>query len=349
MTDSAFNLLLEQLDRTGELLVIADENLRDAPLQPLPPQTKLLTNRFDLYRESGAAGLSSSFNDFDFSAFQNNRFDQILYRVSKEKAVVHHIINQSKRVLKTGGQLLLAGGKNEGLKTYGKKAELAFGCPVEQTKQGLVYLARISSDGREPATWLDDQNYPEIRQPVALKLADERILYSKPGLFGWNKIDQGSALLASSLNDFLRSFAKPPEQLLDLGCGYGYLSVMAQRLLPDAIITATDNNAAAVAACGRNFAHQGIKGEVIADDCAENIRQQFDAVICNPPFHQGFDNAEAMTDRFIRAAHRALKPGGLALFVVNRFVPLERKAAKLFATTTGIADNNSFKVIQLEK
>ena len=110
-----------------------------------------------------------------------------------------------------------------------------------------------------------------------------------------------------------------------------------------------DNNAAAIIACEKNFQAQQINGRVIADDCAENITEQFDAVICNPPFHQGFGIEGDLADRFLQACHSHLKAGGRALFVVNNFVPLERKARKYFSNVDLLAENGSFKLIILEK
>ena len=67
-------------------------------------------------------------------------------------------------------------------------------------------------------------------------------MYSKPGIYGWQKIDRGSALLIEQLSDVLASMARAPKRLADLGCGYGYLSIMAAQQLPDCQWLMTDNN-----------------------------------------------------------------------------------------------------------
>src|SRR5690606_9948663 len=70
-------------------------------------------------------------------------------------------------------------------------------------------------------------------------------IHSKPGLFGWNKIDQGSEFLIQSLPAMLGTMPRPPASLLDLGCGYGYLTLMTKDLpLQGRVLT--DNNAAAL-------------------------------------------------------------------------------------------------------
>ena len=62
-------------------------------------------------------------------------------------------------------------------------------------------------------------------------------LQSKPGIFGWKKIDVGTRLLIEALPDSI--FDNQPT-VLDLGCGYGLLS--AYSASKGATVTATDNN-----------------------------------------------------------------------------------------------------------
>lgn len=345
MTDPAFQLLLDPLrQEPGRQLLVSDENLHDAPLGELQNRDVLLvTNRYDLFERSRAQGIDSEYSDFDLNHLADGSFSQILYRVSKEKPVVHHIINQARRLLTAGGILTMTGAKNDGIKTYTEKTGHYFGDQQRPEKQGALYRARIRHlTSTEPA--LDDQQYPLIRPCIAWQ---DKQLFSKPGQFGWNKVDQGSAFLAAHLKDFFQGFDRPPTRILDLGCGYGYLSVMAAQLT-DAEITATDNNAAAVASCRRNFTEQQIKGAVLASNCGDSLTQLFDAVICNPPFHQGFDTDHGLTRRFLASCHRLLRSGGRALFVVNCFVPLERFAETDFDVQK-LDENRSFKLIGLSK
>lgn len=343
--DPSFQLLVQQLNQAeGPQLLVADENLRAAPLNQLPTETtSLITNRYDLYLQAKLLGFNCYYNDFDFSSFPDHSFKQVLYRVSKEKPVTHHIINDTRRLIPNGGTLILSGAKTDGIKTYTEKAANYFGSRATAKKHGNSYCATIPLLSSVESA-LDDKCYSQLRPCISL---DHVQLHSKPGLFGWNKIDQGSAFLAEHLSDFFKCFDEAPEHLLDLGCGYGYLSVMAHRHTK-ASITATDNNAAAITACSKNFSLVGIKGETIAADCAEGIDQEFDAIICNPPFHQGFSTNRSLTQRFVDSCHRHLRAGSMALFVINRFVPLESCAENLFQISP-FGENKSFKLVLLKK
>lgn len=342
--DRAFALLANAMAKSPDTTLLAlDENIRAPDLARIPRQSKLITNRYEIRDAAKAAGLDCDFSDFDFSAYPEDHFTQVAFRVAKEKPVTHHIINQAARLLAPGGRLLLSGAKNEGIKSYAKSAATLLQTSATISKEGTVYLAVIEKVRYCRDDLLDDKNYTQLRPAVTTA---DTTFYSKPGIFGWNKIDQGSLLLTKTLPDFFNLFATPPTTILDLGCGYGLLSVMASQWVT-ATFVATDNNAAAVVSCKKNFSNFGIAGEVIADDCARNISQKFTAVLCHPPFHRGFDTEGQLTEDFIQAASVHLKAGGMALFVANQFVPLESVGAKYFSTATRIAEDKSFKVVLL--
>ena len=138
-----------------------------------------------------------------------------------------------------------------------------------------------------------------------------------------------------------------PGTLLDLGCGYGYLSVAAHAHGASAI-TATDTCAAALLACAKNFAAHGIAGEVVPSDCADGIAERFDLVLCNPPFHRGFAADQELCARFFRAAAGHLHRAGRALFVTHRVVPAATLAQEVFRSCEQIAATSSFQVNLLQ-
>lgn len=343
MANIAFDLLIPHLQRaSGKTVWIADENLLNTRLSANAAVT-VIVNRFDLFTVLKQQDWNAHFSDFDFSEIADNSADTLIYRVSKEKPVVHHVINQARRVLKPGGLLLIAGDKGEGIKTYIDKAKKLFAgaCQAQKTSKDTWFAELTCPDGAS-STPLDDRNYTSLRPEAQ----DEHFEYwSKPGVYGWNKIDKGSAYLIEHLDAFLMTMPEPPQQILDLGCGYGYLSLNVSHL--DIPITATDNNAAAIAACERNFDRYPINGKVITADCGEGISGKFDLILCNPPFHAGFDVEGDLTDRFLQAAHDRLSYTGVACFVTNLHIPLERKARQLFHQVEVIASNSNFKLTRL--
>jgi 16S rRNA (guanine1207-N2)-methyltransferase len=344
MHDQALATLLtflQQPDRST--LWVADENALDAVGSiPVRDNLQLLTNRYDVEQTARLAGHQVTFSDFDFSPYGKHCFRCIVYRISKEKPVVHHVLNHASRLLVPGGQLLISGLKNEGVKTFIEKCRLHFG-NGSSGKHGIAYLGNFTQNTDTPnVNWLDDQDYALLR----LMQTQDLEFLSKPGLFGWQKTDRGSAFLLEQLPLALSSLATPPQSMLDLGCGYGYLTLMS-RHMPLSRRVATDNNAAALLAMSANALRSGLDVHVVADDAGASLRESFDIILCNPPFHQGFVVEGEMTEKFLRNTRRLLSSTGMALFVVNVFIALEQKAVSVFSSVNTIANNGAFKVVML--
>lgn len=346
MIDISGQWLMQQIQQQleGNNLWCCDENLLNQipDAQHWPQKPQFISNRWDIARQAELLGFNSHFNDFDLSAIAANSIDHFFYRISKEKAVTHHLVNQALRVLKPQGILWICGKKNEGVKTYIEKACALFGSERKIQKEGENYFSSISKYLPGNLS-LEDEDYSQLRPCLNI---DQQLLYSKPGQFGWNKIDRGSDFLMAEVSRRYAQQTTTIDSLLDLGCGYGFLSI-ASRHLAIAERVLTDNNAAALLSARRNCDHLGLVAEIIASDAGQQLNRQFDLILCNPPFHQGFSVEGDLTDKFLRNAQRLLAKQGVAYFVVNQFIPLEKKAQPHFKSVTLLTQNNSFKIVEL--
>jgi len=339
--DSALNLLLNMLRSEREpCLWIADEHVVGIQQIPVNPAVEVISNRFDVADALSSQGWNSRFSDLNFSHLDDQSFTTVYFRLAKEKPLVNHVINQASRVLKPGGRLIISGEKSQGIKTYAKNAGQCLAGKAEIKKHGKYYLATIIR-GQQTSELLDDKDYSRLRSTLQYQGMD---ITSKPGQFGWDKLDKGSVLLAQQFGEIQ---INAPSTILDLGCGYGFLSLAAHQQWPDAEITATDNNAAALISCQKNFSQQAITGEVIAANCAGGVTKKHDLILCNPPFHQGFSVESDLTEQFISTAKRLCNPGGCALFVVNCFIPLERIANSHFKQQQLLLNDGHFKIFKL--
>ncbi|ROR99998.1 16S rRNA (guanine1207-N2)-methyltransferase [Sinobacterium caligoides] len=342
MTDLSSQQLVTLINQASDQdsLWFVDEATDIACLASVLPRENLtlISNRFELHQQAIMLGLNSSFSDFDVAIEQ--QFQQLFLRIAKEKPIVHFIINRSAELLVREGVLTLIGEKSDGTKTYIDKAKKFLGSSATAKKNNIIYTGQIRR--YSPGTPLPDKGYDKL-QPI------EGDFFSKPGVFGWNKVDQGSAYLIEQLEELLKQYkVKTGATLLDLGCGYGYLSVLANKI-SNFKITATDNNAVALCCCEHNFEQQQINGRVLASHVGNTIDERFDLILCNPPFHTGFDTDVDLTPLFLQQAKDHLKSDGLAVFVVNSFIPLETKAEGVFGKIDIVARNKQFKVVALSR
>jgi 16S rRNA (guanine1207-N2)-methyltransferase len=343
--DAIAQLLQHASNDIDPVLLVLDEH--QSPLQalqaPLHAESRALTNRYDVCTSARRQGWPCSFSDFLISRELLLDCKRALYRVSKEKRVVEHVLQSLWLQLPVGGELHIAGYKNEGIKTFAKRAKAAWDCSEELVRaDGQLHLyAFIKQADRAELLQTDDYH--------ALQTIGEwkgTPLLSKPGIFAWDRVDDGTGFLLEYLPQLLAGKSVESLRTLDLGCGYGLLALALVQAGCGEVV-ATDNNAAALRACEGNM-QQALPSQnisVVADDCGGNLRGSFDLILCNPPFHQGFDVEQDLTDRFLEAAFLLLKPGGQALFVVNAFIPLERKATVWFSQVEKVADNGRYKLV----
>ena len=122
------------------------------------------------------------------------------------------------------------------------------------------------------------------------------------GVFSREGLDRGTELLLEAIE------VGPCESMLDLGCGYGPIGIVAARLSEGGHVILTDVNERAVALARTNIAANGLRNaEVrIGDVYAPVDDMLFDHILCNPPIRAG----RGIVDRIIAEAPSHLLDGG---------------------------------------
>lgn len=108
---------------------------------------------------------------------------------------------------------------------------------------------------------------------------------SDNGVFSKNEIDYGSEFLVKT---FLESNKKNINNLLDVGCGYGFIGVTLAKIL-NAKVTMIDVNKRAVHLTKMNIEINKVNGECFESNIYENINNKYDLIISNPPIRAGKD------------------------------------------------------------
>ena len=128
MRDAALELLAPYLQVISVPTIwFADENVLPL-LQTLETEHEnlhIICNRYDIYQLAVKRSLSVEYNDF-IPAPRQSTPARILYRVSKEKSLVHYLLNLSARCLPDDGELVLTGQKQDGVKGYHDKLPVSY-------------------------------------------------------------------------------------------------------------------------------------------------------------------------------------------------------------------------------
>ncbi|TFH86601.1 class I SAM-dependent methyltransferase [Billgrantia azerbaijanica] len=245
--------------------------------------------------------------------------------------------------LPAGTPLELVGENQGGIKRVLKVlAALGLGCrKVDSARRCTLFATRLATVDLAPeAAWTT----------FDADLGDGRLtLASHPGVFGHNKLDEGTQLLLSCLPEALPGGEEAGRgDVLDLGCGDGILAAWLARRGHG--VTAVDVSSFAVAATRRTLAANGLGGEALESDVYSALGgRRFAAIVSNPPFHQERAIDYGPAARLIAEAPAHLMPGGRLILVANAFLPYPDRLERAFGGFEILADDRRFRVYRAVK
>ncbi|HEY8190356.1 MAG TPA: class I SAM-dependent methyltransferase [Micavibrio sp.] len=183
---------------------------------------------------------------------------------------------------------------------------------------------------------------PSWHENGAMRRHERTGVWTKPGLFSWDRIDPATALLRQYL----------PEQetgsFADFGCGYGAIALEILRRNPGCrSLTCIDADARALEACRRNIEERfpENKAEYRWQDLSQPAPGfKVDRIIMNPPFHRDKAESFALGQSFIARAKESLNPGGSLLMVANTHLPYEDRLRQLFKRIEKCHQAQGFKI-----
>ena len=172
----------------------------------------------------------------------------------------------------------------------------------------------------------------------------ELALLSDRGVFSHGHADPGSLALAKKME------LPKTGDILDLGCGYGALGLIAAKLAPYAQVSLVDINERATRLAIENAAANGITNiEVLTGDAPEVLGERtFDVVLCNPPIRAGKDEVF----RLLADAAARLRPGGALWLVIRTSQGAKsriRDIAPLFANIETVSRKRGYRIFRCDK
>ncbi|MGI4818156.1 MAG: class I SAM-dependent methyltransferase [Janthinobacterium lividum] len=244
-----------------------------------------------------------------------------------------YVLAQALRVLKVGGRLDVMAPKDKGGSRLAKELK-SFGLTFSEEAKAHHRRAKLARPEQVEA--LDD----------AIKGGAPRIVpgleaWSQPGIFAWDRIDTGTALLADALPAL-------KGKGIDLGCGYGALATVVLRSAAVTSLRMVDLDRRAIEAAKQNVSDERASFEW-ADVRTLEADGTLDFVVSNPPFHDGGIEDKRLGQKFIRKSAELLKKGGVAWIVANRHLPYEKDLNEVFKRVTMVADQNGFKIFEAVK
>ena len=247
----------------------------------------------------------------------------------ERRAVLAHAL----RALKPGGRIDAMAPKDKGGSRLKKELE-GFGLNVVDEPKAHHRRSRATVDA--PLAGLD-----EAIAAGAARIVPDTGLWSRPGVFAWDRIDAGTARLAGVLPPLKGAVA-------DLGCGVGVLSKVVLGSPAVASLTGVDLDRRAVEAARLNVTDPRASFDW-ADARNVPAAGDLDFVVMNPPFHDGGQEDRRLGQAFVRKAAEMLRKNGALWMVANRHLPYEADLNEAFRRVRVIDESAGYKIFEAVK
>lgn len=237
------------------------------------------------------------------------------------------------KALAPGGEFIVLAPKDKGGSRLAKELK-SFGCAISETSRRHHRICACE----RPAEPTGIEEAIREGQPV---LHEALGLWTQPGVFSWNRLDPGSALLLQHLPGLNGKGA-------DFGCGIGILSRAILTSPKVEHLTMIDIDRRATEMAARNI--DDPRAEVLWMDIrGKSALSGLNFVVMNPPFHDGGAEDRALGQSFILKAAEALRTGGTLWLVANRHLPYENVLKPLFKRVMPAIEAGGYKVYEAVK
>ena len=266
---------------------------------------------------------------------EGDGFDAALVLAGRHRGQNELRIAEALERVAPGGLVVVAGGKDDGIASLRKRVDELAPLDGHMPKyHGIAFWLRRPADMQAAAT---------LRAANPALLIEERF-HTAPGMFSFDRVDAGSKLLVDNLPGDLRGNAA------DFCAGWGYAAAeMAARSSGLSGLDLYEADFDALEAAKGNLANTVAQGFFWTDLLAEPVERRYDVIAMNPPFHRSRAAEPEIGAGMIRAAAKALKPGGRLFMVANRQLPYEPVLSAAFASHAELARDGMFKVFSARR
>ncbi|EDI0617943.1 23S rRNA (guanine(1835)-N(2))-methyltransferase [Salmonella enterica subsp. enterica serovar Virchow] len=345
--EAADEYLLQQLDETeirGPVLILNDTfgalscalaehspySIGDSYLSELGTRENL--------RHNGIAESSVTF--LDSTADYPQAPGVVLIKVSKTLALLEQQLRALRKVV-TAQTRIIAGAKARDIHT--STLEL-FEKVLGPTTTTLAWKkARLIN-----CTFSHPQ-LADAPQTLNWKLEDTGwTIHNHANVFSRTGLDIGARFFMQHLPENLDG------EIVDLGCGNGVIGLSLLAKNPQANVVFVDESPMAVDSSRlnveTNLPEAFERCEFMINNALSGVEPfRFNAVFCNPPFHQKHALTDNIAWEMFHHARRCLKINGELYIVANRHLDYFHKLKKIFGNCATIATNNKFVILKAVK
>ncbi len=172
------------------------------------------------------------------------------------------------------------------------------------------------------------------------------IFKSCDDVFSKDNVDYGTFVLLKAIAKNATIYG----DVLDIGCGYGVIGIVLSKLYPDIKITQSDVNETALMLTRNNIKVNNVNNikKVVKSNAYENIEENFDFIISNPPIKAG---KKVLLD-ILNGAYQKLNNSGSLIFVIKKKFgedSIKKKLSQIFSSVEVMERESGYYVLCAKK
>ena len=176
---------------------------------------------------------------------------------------------------------------------------------------------------------------------ISTRIKDvDMVFETAPSIFSPNSIDNGTLAMLSVI-DFL-----PCDKVLDLGCGYGIVGILAGKLIGEENVIMCDVSEQAIECATMNLRINNVPNiRIRLSDGYRNVEERdFTLILTNPPYPADFSGPK----HYIEVGFKKLVMGGKLVMVTKRLDWYKNKLTSIFGGVK-VHEINGYYVFVAEK
>ena len=189
--------------------------------------------------------------------------------------------------------------------------------------------------------YTDNHNLPSDRKEISFRFSGlDYTFITDIGVFSKSGVDYGTRVL-------LESIPQLKGTLLDVGCGYGVISVVCAKTF-GVDVTGVDVNSRAVELTLANAEKNGVAVKAMVSDGYEKVDGCFDTILTNPPIRAGKQVVHAI----LEGAYAHLNVGGCLYAVIRKqqgAPSAKKKIEEVFGQCEVISKDAGYWILKAEK
>lgn len=264
------------------------------------------------------------------------KHDLVIIAFPKSKAELNFTLAMISHATDQNTNVIIVGENKSGIKTLNKVAEQTLvNCnKYDSARHCLLFVAQLSQN-------ITPFNIDDWYDYYSVDIANTSIkVAALPGVFSQNGLDKGTKVLLENLPNIKSG------NILDFGCGAGVIASFIGKKHPEVKLNLLDVNALALESSLKTLTLNNLTGNIFASNSLSEIKNKYDVVISNPPFHQGISTNYSATESFLQGIKSFLHPGADVIIVANSFLKYEPIMQKTIGKTNRLLSQQGFTIYQ---